>query len=207
MNIEWKTSNNPVSYQDSVNFMENRIAKIYNQELPEMIWLLEHPSIYTAGSSASHEDLVDNNRIPVLQTGRGGKHTYHGPGQRIIYLMLDLRKRGNDLHKYIDNIENWLIATFAEIGIKGEKRKDRIGIWTINKNNEEVKIAAIGIRVRKWISYHGVAINVAPNLNFYKGIIPCGIKEYGVTSLKELGKLVDYSYLDNILKRKFNDFF
>lgn len=207
MNIEWKTSNNPISYQDSVNFMENRIAKIFNQELPEMIWLLEHPSIYTAGSSAISQDLINNGKIPVLQTGRGGKHTYHGPGQRIIYLMLDLRKRGADLHKYIDNIENWLIATFAEIGIKGEKRKDRIGIWTINDNNQEVKIAAIGIRVRKWISYHGVAINVAPDLNFYKGIIPCGIKEYGVTSLKELGKSIDYSYLDDVLKRKFNDFF
>lgn len=207
MNIEWKTSNNLVSYQDSIEFMEDRVAKISNQTASEMVWLLEHPSIYTAGSSANYEDLIDHEKIPVLQTGRGGKHTYHGPGQRIIYLMLDLKKRGADLHKYIDNLEDWLIAAFAEIGVKGEKRKDRVGIWVIDNNGKEVKIAAIGVRVRKWVTYHGVAININPDLDFYKGIIACGIKEYGVSSLKELGILVDYPYLDNILKRKFNDFF
>ncbi len=207
MNIEWKTSDNLVSYQDSIEFMEDRVAKIFDQAAPEMVWLLEHPSIYTAGSSANYEDLIDHKKIPVIQTGRGGKHTYHGPGQRIIYLMLDLKKRGADLHKYIDNLENWLIAVFAEIGVKGEKRKDRVGIWTVNKKGEEVKIAAIGVRVRKWVSYHGVSINIEPDLDFYKGIIACGIKEYGVSSLKELGVLVDHPYLDNILKRKFNDFF
>ena len=207
MNIEWKTSNNLVSYQDSIEFMEDKVAKISNQTASEMVWLLEHPSIYTAGSSANYEDLIDHEKIPVLQTGRGGKHTYHGPGQRIIYLMLDLKKRGADLHKYINNLEDWLIASLAEIGVKGEKRKDRVGIWAIDNNGKEVKIAAIGVRVRKWVTYHGVAININPDLDFYKGIIACGIKEYGVSSLKELGILVDYPYLDNILKRKFNDFF
>lgn len=207
MTIEWKTSNQAVRYQDALNFMENKVAQIYNNEAPEMVWLLEHPSIYTAGSSALSNELINANDIPVYPTGRGGKYTYHGPGQRIAYIMLNLKNRTPDIRKYVANLEGWIIASLNELGIHSERKEGRIGIWTLNQMGKEVKIAAIGIRMRKWITYHGIAINVSPNLGYYDGIIACGIKEFGVTSLKELGCNISYTELDNILKSKFNDFF
>jgi lipoyl(octanoyl) transferase len=207
MNIEWKTSNQAVDYQEALKLMEERVEQIHNNSAKELVWLLEHPSIYTAGSSASNEELISANNIPVYSSGRGGKYTYHGPGQRIIYLMLNLKSRGNDLRKYVANLEDWVIASLKEIGLDSEKKQGRIGIWASNNLGKEVKVAAIGIRVRKGIAYHGIAINVCPDLDFYNGIIACGIREYGVASLKELGYNVSYQELDNILKRKFDDFF
>ncbi len=207
MTIEWKISTKPIEYQEAINFMEQRIYQIHQEKASEMVWFLEHPPIYTGGSSAESKDLFNSLNLPVYQTGRGGQYTYHGPGQRVVYLMLDLRKRGEDLRKYVANLEDWIIASLAEIGLSSEKREGRIGIWTIDKQNKDAKIAAIGIRVRKWITYHGIAINVTPNLEHYSGIIPCGIKEFGVTSLNELGYNISYQKLDSILKSKFSEFF
>lgn len=207
MTIEWKISTKPIDYQEALKFMEARIAQIHQEKASELVWFLEHPPIYTGGSSAESEDLINDLNLPVYHSGRGGQYTYHGPGQRVVYLMLNLRKRGEDLRKYVSDLENWIIASLAEIGLLSEKREGRIGIWTIDKNNKEAKIAAIGIRVRKWITYHGIAINVKPNLEHYNGIIPCGIKEFGVTSLDELGYDMPYKKLDSILKSKFSEFF
>ena len=207
MNIEWKTSDQVTDYKDSVLYMENRVEQIHNNKASELVWLLEHPSIYTAGTSSQRNELIDSKSIPVLSTGRGGKYTYHGPGQRIVYLMLNLKNRKADLHKYVADLEELVISSLKEIGIFSERKNGKIGIWTKSLNNEDVKIAAIGIRVRKWITYHGVAINVCPNLDYYRGIVPCGISEYGVTSLKELGYNISYAELDDILKVKFKDVF
>ena len=207
MHIEWKTSDQAQNYQDAIDFMEKQVAMIHNNQAAEMVWLLEHPSIYTAGTGAVDSDLIVPDKLPVYYTGRGGKYTYHGPGQRIAYVMLNLKNRGADLRQYVMNLENWVIASLAEIGLLSERKPGRIGIWTTSSLGKEVKIAAIGIRMRKWVTYHGVAINVSPDLDHYKGIIACGIKEFGVTSLKELGYDITYLELDNILKRKFSDFF
>lgn len=207
MNIEWKISSKPVDYQEAVDYMEHRVEQIFLDKESEMIWLLEHPPIYTAGSGANSSELLNQNALKVYSTGRGGKYTYHGPGQRIIYLMLDLRKRGKDLHDYVKRLENWLIASLNEIGLSCRCKEGKIGVWTSSLEGKEVKIAAIGIRVRKWVAYHGVSINFSPNLGHYKGIIACGIKEFGVTSLKELGYETSYQEFDEILKRKFNDCF
>ncbi len=206
MTIEWKTSDQVINYQDAITLMEKRVELIHKEEAPEMVWLLEHPSIYTAGSSALDSELINPDKLPVYTTGRGGKYTYHGPGQRVVYLMLDLKNREQDIRKYVANLEDWIIASLKELGVHSERKVGRIGIWT-TALGREVKIAAIGIRVRKWITYHGIAINVSPNLDHYKGIIACGIKEYGVTSLKELGYDVSYPELDNLLKSKFSEFF
>ncbi|MEK6734310.1 MAG: lipoyl(octanoyl) transferase LipB [Pseudomonadota bacterium] len=205
--IEWKTSNQAIDYQDAVELMEKRVEQIHQGKASELIWFLEHPSIYTAGSSAEDNELMNPNGLPVYNTGRGGKYTYHGPGQRIIYLMLDLKDRGKDLRKFVATIEDWVIASLREIGIVAEKKEGRIGIWTVNNRQKELKIAAIGIRVRKWVTYHGVSINISPDLDYYKGIIACGIREYGVTSFKDLGFNISSIDIDNILKRKFYDFF
>ncbi len=207
MKIEWKTSDHLIDYPDAVNFMEERIESIKLYQANEMIWLLEHPSIYTAGSSANQEDLIDSKQLPIFNTGRGGKYTYHGPGQRVVYIMLNLKERGSDLHKFVENIENWVSSSLEEFGINCFRKEDMIGVWTKNILGRDVKIAAIGIRVRKWVSYHGVAINVNPNMDLFKGIIACGIKDYGVTSLAELGIDASFQQLDEVLKRKFYDFF
>lgn len=206
-NLEAKISEQPVAYLDAINLMEARIADIYNQKLPELVWHLEHPALYTAGSSACDKDLINNLNFPVHATGRGGQYTYHGPGQRIVYLMLDLRKRGADIRKYVENLEDWIISSLAHFGVRGERKQGRIGIWVTTEDGLEAKIAAIGIRVRKWITYHGISINVDPNLSHYQGIIPCGISEFGVTSLKQLGYDISYEELDTALKVKFNEFF
>ena len=207
MNIEWKTSDQSVDYKNAVLYMENRVEQIYSNKASELVWLLEHPSIYTAGTSSQESELLDSKSIPVLTTGRGGKYTYHGPGQRIVYLMLNLKNRKADLHKYVNDLEELVISSLKEIGISSERKSGKIGIWTKSIDNESVKIAAIGIRVRKWVTYHGIAINVAPNLDYYRGIVPCGISEYGVTSLAELGYNISYAELDDILKVKFKDVF
>jgi lipoyl(octanoyl) transferase len=205
--MEFKTTKSPVEYRQATQFMEHRVAEIHAGKADEMIWFLEHQAIYTGGSSANKSELINTENFPVYETGRGGKYTYHGPGQRVVYLMLDLKKRGQDIKKYVASLENWIIASLKEIGITCETKEGKIGIWTKSTNNKDVKIAAIGIRVRKWIAYHGIAINIHPNLEHYQGIIPCGISEFGVTSLEELGYNLSMQELDIILKEKFNDFF
>ena len=205
--IEWHTSTKPIEYPEAMDFMENRVDAIYNGSSPEMVWLLEHYPIYTAGTGAKEKDLLFPEKFPVHYTGRGGQYTYHGPGQRVIYSMLDLRERGSDLHIYVKKLERWIISTLAEFDIIGEQHPERIGIWVLDKFNKEKKIAAIGIRVRKWISFHGVSINLNPELSHYNGIIPCGISEYGVTSFHELGKKIKMAELDNKLKKTFYEIF
>ncbi|WP_333023738.1 lipoyl(octanoyl) transferase LipB [Wolbachia endosymbiont of Pentidionis agamae] len=202
MNVKWLTSNRLVEYSCAVKFMEARVKLIQASLASELVWLLEHPPLYTAGISATDDDIVEG-LFPVCRTGRGGKYTYHGPGQRVIYLMLDLNKRNRcDIKLYIRDLSNWIINVLRHFNITGEFKENRIGIW-ITKDGVEKKIAAFGIRLRKWISYHGIALNVFPNLSHYRGIIPCGLKNYGVTSMKELGINVSLSELDDTLKQEF----
>lgn len=203
--IEWKISKEVVQYMDATLFMEKRVAEIIDKKSNELVWCLEHPSLYTAGTSAKKEELFSN-ALPVFHTGRGGKYTYHGPGQRIIYLMLDLKRIFNkepDLRAYIYMLEEVVIKTLEAFQIKGERRNNRVGIW-VERDNKEFKIAAIGIRVRKWVSFHGIAVNIDPNLNFFDGILPCGIKEFGVTSLADCGVNCTIEEFDAIFKTKFN---
>ena len=183
----------PTGYLEAVTYMERLVRAIDRGSEPETVWLLEHPSIYTRGTSASDSEIIDRESFPIYETGRGGKFTYHGPGQIVGYTMLDLRKRKMDIRAFVHDLEEWIIATLAKFSIRGERRNNRIGIWvvckksSINGLHEEKKIAAIGVRVRRWISYHGISINVEPDLRHFKGIIPCGIPEFGVTSLLDLG--------------------
>ena len=204
--IEWRTSPLPVLYPEAVDFMERRVNDISNGIAPETVWILEHDSIYTAGTSAKDEDLLDADTWPVYKTGRGGQYTYHGPGQRIIYVMLDLKKRGTDLRLFVRSLENWLIETLKPFGIAGECRNERIGIW-VNTEEGEQKIASLGIRIRKWISYHGIAININPDLKHFNGIVPCGLSNYKMTSFENLGVITNKNELDNILKSNFSKHF
>lgn len=198
--LEWKISDSPVGYPDAVAAMEQRVTDIIAGHAPELVWLLEHPPLYTAGTSAKSLDLLDQNRFPVFASGRGGEYTYHGPGQRIAYVMLDLRKRGMmDVRTYVKNLEQWIIATLAQFGIEGFTREGRIGVW-VNDSGEK-KIAALGIRVRKWVTYHGISINVNPDLSHYTGIVPCGISGFGVTSIEELGLKTTTEELNNALRK------
>lgn len=210
MTIEWKNSNAPIDYQEAQDIMEDRVGQIISKKNTELIWFLEHPPLYTAGTSAKPEDLLSENKFPIYQSGRGGQYTYHGPGQRVMYLMLDLKNRAKnqqpDLRKYVFDLEQLIINTLSDFSITGERRNGRIGIW-VNDNGKESKIAAIGIRVRNWVTYHGLAINLHPNLEHYSGIIPCGIKEYGVTSVHELGKNITTGELDCALKYHFGKLF
>ena len=201
--IEWRTSTELIDYSDAIEFMENRVNGIHQRTAQEMVWLLEHQSVYTAGSSAKQQDLLAAERFPVIRTGRGGQYTYHGPGQRVIYLMLDLKKRGSDIWGYVRKLEEWLIATLAQFEIIGERREDRVGIWVTDPHGREKKIAAIGVRVRHWICFHGVSINVNPSLNHYDGIIPCGISKFGITSMHELERNISVFELDRKLKQTF----
>ncbi|MGA7269398.1 MAG: lipoyl(octanoyl) transferase LipB, partial [Aestuariivirga sp.] len=168
----------------------------------ERVWLLEHPPLYTAGTSANPVDLVSPERFPVFATGRGGQYTYHGPGQRVAYVMLDLKRRGGDLRAYVAGLEQWIIETLAAFGVAGERREDRVGVW-VRRGDREDKIAAIGIRVRHWVSFHGISINLAPDLSHFDGIVPCGVREHGVTSLRDLGLNVSMAELDAALRRGF----
>ena len=213
--VQWEISESEVDYDTSLEKMEKHVKKIIRGEADEKIWLLEHPSLYTAGTSADKKDLVEPNRFPVFQTKRGGQYTYHGPGQRVVYVMLDLNKRGKDIKKFVESLEAWIICTLAEFNVVGHSRKGRVGIWVerpdkpknVNGLIEEEKIAAIGVRLKKWITFHGLSINVDPDLSHFKGIVPCGIKEHGVTSLVDLGLPVSITDLDVALTKSFSKVF
>ena len=201
--LEWRISDEPVDYEAAVAEMERRIAAIRTGTAPELVWLLEHPPLYTAGTSAREEDLLEPQYLPVHHTGRGGRYTYHGPGQRVAYVMLDLRRRGADVRGFVESLEDWMIGTLARFNIKGERRAGRVGIWIDEGQGRESKIAAIGVRVRQWVTYHGVALNVDPDLSHYRGIVPCGIHEHGVTSLARQGVDVAMPAVDAALKGAF----
>jgi lipoyl(octanoyl) transferase len=200
---DWIISDVPVAYPDALSFMERRVEDIAAGAAPETVWLLEHPPLYTAGTSAHAEDLLAPGRFPVYEAGRGGQYTYHGPGQRVAYVMLDLNRRGRDLRRYISGLEQWIIDTLATFDVKGERRQGRVGIWIDRGGGREDKIAAIGVRVRRWVSFHGIAINVEPDLEHFTGIVPCGISQHGVTSLVDLGLPVTMADLDAALKQRF----
>jgi lipoyl(octanoyl) transferase len=205
--VEWKNSDKPVPYDEALAFMDGRVAGIHKGQESECIWLLEHPPLYTGGTSAKAADLL-NPKFPVHPTGRGGEYTYHGPGQRVAYAMLDLKKRQKapDIKKYVCDLQDWVIASLAAFDVHGVCREGRIGIW-VNTPSGEKKIAAIGVRVRHWITLHGVSINVNPDLSHYDGIVPCGIPDYGVTSLKDLGVKATMNGLDAELRKNFSKIF
>jgi len=204
--IEWKISDELVPYEDALADMEARVAAIRDGSAKELVWLLEHPPLYTAGTSADPIDLVSPDAFPVYNAGRGGQYTYHGPGQRIAYVMLDLKNRGSDIRAFVQDLENWVIDVLAQYHLKGEKREGRVGVW-ITRGTKEDKIAAIGVRVRKWVSFHGISINVEPDLSHYSGIIPCGITEHGVTSLVDQGLPVAMHEFDIELRSSFEKIF
>jgi lipoyl(octanoyl) transferase len=201
--IEWQTSTDLVDYETALATMEARVADIYAGAQPELLWFLEHAPLYTAGTSARPEDLLDAERFPVHHVGRGGEYTYHGPGQRVVYTMLNLKKRGADVRQFVRNLEGWVIDTLAEFGVTGERREGRVGIWVEDQGTEK-KIAAIGIRIRHWITFHGISLNVNPELDHFSGIVPCGISEYGVTSLNDLGIDCSMADVDAALRSCFN---
>lgn len=213
--MQWHVSEGLIPYQAAVATMEERVQRIAAGEAPEAIWLLEHPPLYTAGTSAKPEDLRDPERFPVHVSQRGGQFTYHGPGQRVIYVMLDVGKRGRDVRRFVHQLENWVIATLDQFNVAGEMREGRVGVWvrrddkplTAEGKKPEDKIAAIGIRLRKWVSFHGISINVEPDLEHFSGIVPCGISEHGVTSLVDLGLPVTMADVDVALHRTFGTVF
>lgn len=210
--VEWRISRNLVGYKNAVSIMEARVAAIRINAAAEMVWLLEHPPLYTAGTSAEPAELLDAERFPVHRTGRGGRYTYHGPGQRVAYVMLDLKRRGGDIRRFVYELEDWVITALFQFGIVGERRDDRIGIWVRrgapdNPASREDKIAAIGVRVRRGVSYHGIAINVEPDLEHFSGIVPCGISSHGVTSLWDLGITATMPEVDSALSITFQDVF
>jgi lipoyl(octanoyl) transferase len=204
--VRWEIAAGLVSYEAAVARMEREVAAIAKGEAPELVWLLEHPALYTAGTSAKDSDLISPSRFPVHFTGRGGQYTYHGPGQRVAYVMLDLKKRGQDVRAFVAGLEEWLIATLAAFNVKGERREDRVGVW-VQRDAGEDKIAAIGIRVRHWVSYHGISLNVDPDLSHFDGIVPCGVRDHGVTSLVDLGLPVTLADADVALKNSFQNIF
>ena len=205
--VEWSLAPAPVAYPDAVAAMEARVAAILARRSPEQVWLLEHPPLYTAGTSAQANDLLDASGLAVYRTGRGGQYTYHGPGQRVAYVMLDLAaRRRMDLRCFVRDLEQWLIDTLAEFGIAGERRTGRVGIW-VETTGGEAKIAAIGVRVRRWVTFHGVSLNVAPELAHYRGIVACGIREHGVTSLAALGVEATMEEVDGALRQSFESVF
>jgi lipoyl(octanoyl) transferase len=208
--VEWVTTDTIVDYPDAIAEMEARAEAIAEGRADERVWLLEHPPIYTAGTSARDEDLVDANLFPVYRTGRGGQFTYHGPGQRIAYVMLDLKRRRQDVRAFVAALEAWLIATLWTFHVRGERREDRVGVWVRRPErgeSAEDKIAAIGIRMRRWVSFHGLALNVDPHLEHFSGIIPCGVRDHGVTSLVDLGLPVTMPDVDLALRSAFGPIF
>lgn len=213
--VEWVISDTLVPYEEAVRVMEARADAIAAGEAEEMIWLLEHPPLYTAGTSADVKDLREPDRFPVYEAKRGGQYTYHGPGQRVIYVILDLNKRGRDVRAFVKQLETWVIATLSEFQVRGEIRDGRVGVWVERPEKPqnpdgtpaEDKIAAIGIRLRKWVSFHGISINVDPDLSHFDGIVPCGITQHGVTSLVDLGLPVTMTDLDVALRRQFAECF
>jgi len=239
MPMKWKISPEPVDYEEAVAFMETRARRIREGTAGELVWLLEHPALYTAGSSADEADLIDTLGLPVHKTGRGGQYTYHGPDQRVAYVMLDLKKRTPDVRAYVQNLERWIIATLATFGIESFTRDGRVGVWVDTKETaplsrirgeaagdnpagevsrsetggsvppttSEAKIAALGVRIRQWVTYHGIAINVNPDLSHYRGIVPCGIREYGITSMQALGISSTMENVDRQLRKAFDAIF
>jgi lipoyl(octanoyl) transferase len=205
--VEWRIGPGRVAYSDALAVMEERVAAIREGAAPELVWLLEHPPLYTAGTSARIQDLLAPRRFPVFAAGRGGQYTYHGPGQRVAYVMLDLQRRKPDLRRYISQLEEWVICTLAQFNVRGERRNGRIGIWVVEPGGREAKIAAIGVRVRRWVTYHGVAINLDPDLEHFSGIVPCGISGFGVTSLAALGLTTTMAELDAALRATFDEVF
>ncbi len=206
---EWLISADPVAYETAIAEMESRIAAIREGHAPELVWLLEHPPLYTAGTSARQEDLLNAGGLPVYETGRGGQFTWHGPGQRVAYVVMDLKQRGGDVRAYVRNLEEWIIRALARFNVKGERREGRVGIWVDRGAGREDKIAAIGVRITRWVTWHGIAINVEPDLSHYAGIVPCGIadEKLGVTSLVDLGLPVTMEDLDNALMATFGEVF
>jgi lipoyl(octanoyl) transferase len=213
--VEWIITDGLTDYREAEAFMEARAAQIAAGDADELIWLVEHPPLYTAGTSAKIQDLTDPDRFPVYETKRGGQYTYHGPGQRVAYVMLDVGKRGHDVRAFVKSLEEWVIDTLDQFNIKGEIREGRVGVWvaredkplTATGQKPEDKIAAIGIRLRKWVSFHGISINVEPDLSHFGGIVPCGITEHGVTSLVDLGLPVTMDDLDVALRHTFDQHF
>ena len=203
--IEWKTSEGLVPYEEALAFMAERAEAIRSGTASECVWLLEHPPLFTAGTSADPAELFNLLGFPVFEAGRGGRYTYHGPGQRVVYLMLDLDKRGRDVRSLVSGIEDWIIAVLAGLGVEAHRSPGRIGIWT-GDGPMEAKIAALGIRVKRWVTLHGLSINVDPDLSHFDGIVPCGIREYGVTSIAKLGKEVPMELVDTLLAASFGQF-
>jgi len=203
--IEWRVSDAPVPYPEALAFMEERARAIRAGSAPECVWLLEHPPLFTAGTSADPSELLNPQDFPVFEAGRGGRYTYHGPGQRVGYVMLDLEKRGKDIRCFVHALEGWMIDTLAEFDIFAHRAEGRIGIW-VGDGADEAKIGALGVRVKRWVTLHGFALNVAPDLSHFSGIVPCGIAEYGVTSLAERGKQIPLTEVDAALKRGFGPF-
>jgi lipoyl(octanoyl) transferase len=204
--VVWEITEGLIPYPDAMARMDAHVDAIAKGTEPERIWLLEHPPLYTAGTSAHEDDLVERERFPVFKTGRGGQYTYHGPGQRVAFVMLDLTRRGADVRAFVAALEQWVIDTLDQFNVKGERREDRVGVW-VRRGPREDKIAAIGIRVRHWVTFHGISINVEPDLAHFGGIVPCGIREHGVTSLVDLGLPVTMADLDVALKKTFAPIF
>lgn len=213
--VEWRVEPGFTAYTDAVSLMETRAGAIRNGSAGELVWLVEHPPLYTAGTSAQAEDLIDRQRFPVFEAGRGGEYTYHGPGQRVAYVMLDLKRRREDVRAFVAALEDWIIGTLEEFNVRGERREDRVGVWVVRPDkapmpeglSAEDKIAAIGIRLRRWVSFHGIALNVEPDLSHYDGIVPCGVRGHGVTSLVDLGLPVTMADVDLALQRSFERVF
>lgn len=213
--VEWIIERGLTDYQFALNFMEERVKAIRDEGAAELVWLVEHPPLYTGGTSANAADLLTPDRFPVYETGRGGEYTYHGPGQRVAYVMLDLKRRREDVRAFVAALEEWIIQTLGEFNVKGERREDRVGVWVTrpekprlaNGAMSEDKIAAIGIRLRRWVSFHGIALNVEPELENFGGIVPCGVTEHGVTSLVDLGLPVTMDDLDIALAKTFRTVF
>ncbi|MBD3661996.1 MAG: lipoyl(octanoyl) transferase LipB [Arenibacter algicola] len=208
--VEWRVEPGLTDYETAHAAMEDRAEAIRKSGAPERVWLVEHPPLYTAGTSADAQDLIDPERFPVFETGRGGQYTYHGPGQRVAYAMLDLKLRGSDVRAYVHDLEDWMIRTLKRFGVTGERREGRVGIWVVRTDRPgggEDKIGAIGVRVRRWVSFHGLALNVNPDLSHFTGIVPCGIAEHGVTSLKDLGVNATLDEVDQVLREEFEALF
>jgi lipoyl(octanoyl) transferase len=210
--VEWRVTHDPVSYPAALAEMDSRVAAVIAGEATELVWLLEHPPLFTSGTGTRAEDLAGTGRFPLFETGRGGRLTYHGPGQRVAYAMLDLRKRGPDLRRYVAGLEEWIVRTLGSFDIRGERREDRVGVWVRRPEKgegREDKIAAIGVRVRKWVTLHGISLNVAPDLAHYSGILACGVSDprHGVTSLADLGVNATMADVDAALRKSFEEIF
>ena len=203
--IEWRISDGLVPYEDALAFMEERVAAIHEGRAGECVWLVEHPPLFTAGTSADPSELFNPRGFPVYEAGRGGRYTYHGPGQRVGYLMLNLDRRGRDVRRLVHSLEGWIIASLAKLGVEAHRAEGRIGIW-VGEGPTEAKIAALGIRIKRWVTLHGISINVSPDLSHFGGIVPCGISEFGVTSLQALGKEMPLARVDDALKLSFPSF-